>query len=66
HLEEKHVTWARFEKKLDKNATFQAPDFHSNASTKSANKVKFLIKFVTSQCVEMALEFTPDAIKSEE
>ncbi|GKD41165.1 hypothetical protein Tco_1261372 [Tanacetum coccineum] len=36
HLEEKHVTWARFRKKLDKNATFQAGDFHPDAFTKSA------------------------------
>ncbi|GKG00238.1 hypothetical protein Tco_0301928, partial [Tanacetum coccineum] len=52
HLEEKHVTWARFKKKLDKNTTFQACDFHSDAFTKSAQKVKFLINSVTSQCVE--------------
>ncbi|GJZ29470.1 MAK10-like protein [Tanacetum coccineum] len=37
-LEEKHVTWARFEKKLDKNTTFQAWDFHFDAFTKSAQK----------------------------
>nr|GEU46413.1 hypothetical protein [Tanacetum cinerariifolium] len=63
---EKHVTWARFGKKLDKNATFQAPDFHSDAFIKSAQTVKFLIKFVTSQCVEMTSEFNPDAVISEE
>ncbi|GJU61688.1 hypothetical protein Tco_1243523 [Tanacetum coccineum] len=62
HLEEKHVTWARFEKKLDKNTTFQACDFHSDAFTKSAQKVKFLIKSETYQVVEMASEFHPDAV----
>ncbi|GKB75279.1 hypothetical protein Tco_0942174, partial [Tanacetum coccineum] len=36
HLEEKHVTKARFKKKLDKNATFQVSDFHSDGFTKSA------------------------------
>ncbi|GJW29976.1 retrovirus-related pol polyprotein from transposon TNT 1-94 [Tanacetum coccineum] len=36
HLEEKHVTWARFEKKLDRNSTFQAGDSHPKAFTKSA------------------------------
>ncbi|GJS56779.1 hypothetical protein Tco_0651563 [Tanacetum coccineum] len=36
HLEEKHVTWARFRKKLHKNANFQAGDFHHDAFTKSA------------------------------
>ncbi|GKA53480.1 hypothetical protein Tco_0746795 [Tanacetum coccineum] len=61
YLEEKHVTWARFGKKVDKNATFQAPDFHYDAFTKSAHKVKFLIKVVTSQCMETASEITPDA-----
>ncbi|GJW93015.1 hypothetical protein Tco_0172687 [Tanacetum coccineum] len=38
HLEEKHVTWAQFRKKLDKNATLQAGDFHSDAFTKTAQK----------------------------
>ncbi|GKF85133.1 hypothetical protein Tco_0250031, partial [Tanacetum coccineum] len=65
-LEEKHVTWARFGKKVDKNATFQAPDFYSDAFIKSAQKVKYLIKFVTFQCVETASEFNPDAVRSEE
>ncbi|GKF46702.1 hypothetical protein Tco_0136504, partial [Tanacetum coccineum] len=65
HLEEKHVTWARFEKKLDKNTTFQAGDFHSDAFTKSAQKVKFLIKSVTSQFVEIALEIHHDAVRIE-
>ncbi|GJW05390.1 hypothetical protein Tco_1564246 [Tanacetum coccineum] len=36
HLEEKHVTWARFRKKLDKNATFQDGDSHPDAFIKSA------------------------------
>ncbi|GKC38609.1 hypothetical protein Tco_1050993 [Tanacetum coccineum] len=36
HLEENHVTWAQFEKKLDKNTTFQADDFHHDAFTKCA------------------------------
>nr|GEW29383.1 transmembrane protein [Tanacetum cinerariifolium] len=36
HLEEKHVTWARFEEKMDTNATIQASDFHFVAFTKSA------------------------------
>ncbi|GJX32718.1 hypothetical protein Tco_0242573 [Tanacetum coccineum] len=48
HLKEKHVTCARFRKKLDKNTTLQACDFHSGAFTKSAQKVKFLIKSATS------------------
>ncbi|GJX00341.1 reverse transcriptase domain-containing protein [Tanacetum coccineum] len=34
HLEEKHVTWAQFGKKLDKNTTFQVGDFHPDAFTK--------------------------------
>ncbi|GJX07833.1 hypothetical protein Tco_0195765 [Tanacetum coccineum] len=63
HLEEKHVTWARFEKKLDKNTTFQACDFHFDAFTKIAQKVKFLIKSVTSQVVETASEFHPNAVR---
>ncbi|GKC35274.1 hypothetical protein Tco_1047658 [Tanacetum coccineum] len=54
HLEEKHVTWARFGKKLDKNTTLQVRDFHSDAFTKSALKVKLLIKIVTSQSMETA------------
>ncbi|GJW79767.1 hypothetical protein Tco_0143742 [Tanacetum coccineum] len=36
HLEEKHVTWARFGKKLDKNTTFQAGDSHPDTFTKCA------------------------------
>ncbi|GKB20414.1 hypothetical protein Tco_0854337, partial [Tanacetum coccineum] len=36
YLKEKHVTWGRFEKKLDKNATVQAGDSHPDAFTKSA------------------------------
>nr|GEY47128.1 hypothetical protein [Tanacetum cinerariifolium] len=40
HLEEKHMTWARFGKKLDKDTTLQARDFHSDAFTKNALKVK--------------------------
>ncbi|GKC69424.1 hypothetical protein Tco_1115307, partial [Tanacetum coccineum] len=66
HLEEKHVTWARFREKLDKNTTLQAYDFHSDAFTKSARKVEFLIKVVISQVVETALEITLDAIRIEE
>ncbi|GKE50583.1 hypothetical protein Tco_1481841, partial [Tanacetum coccineum] len=66
HLEQKHVTLARFERKLDKNTTFQACDFHSDAFTKSAQRVKFLIKFVTSQTVETASKFTTDAVRIEE
>ncbi|GJT32052.1 retrotransposon protein, putative, ty1-copia subclass [Tanacetum coccineum] len=42
HLEEKHMTWARFVKKLDKNTTFQACDFHSDAFTKSAQKAQLV------------------------
>nr|GEU76638.1 hypothetical protein [Tanacetum cinerariifolium] len=61
HLEEKRVTWARFGKKLDKDTTLQACDFHSDAFTKSAQKVGFLIKSVTSQIVKTALEIYPDA-----
>nr|GEU45198.1 hypothetical protein [Tanacetum cinerariifolium] len=30
HLEEKHMNWSRFGKKLDKNTTLQAHDFHSD------------------------------------
>ncbi|GJR27394.1 hypothetical protein Tco_1103626 [Tanacetum coccineum] len=41
HLEEKRVTRARFGKKLDKNKTFKAGDFHPDAFTKSALKVVF-------------------------
>nr|GEU90891.1 uncharacterized protein [Tanacetum cinerariifolium] len=63
YLEEKHVTWARFEKKLEKNITFQTGDFHSEAFTKIAKKIKFLINSVTSQCVETASEITPDAVR---
>ncbi|GJV82526.1 hypothetical protein Tco_1522424 [Tanacetum coccineum] len=63
HLEEKHVTWARFEKKLDKNTTLQACDFHSDAFTKSAQKVKFLIKSATSQTVETASDIYHDVVK---
>ncbi|GKC53638.1 cytochrome P450, partial [Tanacetum coccineum] len=66
HLEEEHVTWAQFEKKLNKNATFQAPDFHSDIFTKSSHKVLFLIKVVTYEVVETASEFTIDAVKIEE
>ncbi|GJU69886.1 hypothetical protein Tco_1256145 [Tanacetum coccineum] len=62
NFEEKHVTCARFEKKLDKNTNFQACDFHSDAFTKSAQKVKFLIKSVASQIVETVSEFYLDAI----
>nr|GEU34675.1 putative reverse transcriptase, RNA-dependent DNA polymerase, Gag-polypeptide of LTR copia-type [Tanacetum cinerariifolium] len=36
HLEEKHVTWARFEKKINKNTTFQTDDSHPDAFTKCA------------------------------
>ncbi|GJS26077.1 hypothetical protein Tco_0486697 [Tanacetum coccineum] len=63
HLEEKHVTWAQFGEKLDKNTTLQACDFHSDAFTKSSQKVKFLIKVVTSQVVGTALEITPDVLR---
>ncbi|GJV90179.1 hypothetical protein Tco_1537992 [Tanacetum coccineum] len=63
HLEEKHVTWARFRKKLDKNTTFQARDFHSDVFTKSAQKVKFLIKSVTSESVKTAYGFYLDAVR---
>ncbi|GJY37603.1 hypothetical protein Tco_0423967 [Tanacetum coccineum] len=66
HLEEKHVTWARFGKKLDKNTTFQACDFHPNAFTKSAKKVKFLINSVTFHVVETASEIHLDAIRIKE
>ncbi|GKB27427.1 hypothetical protein Tco_0866828 [Tanacetum coccineum] len=66
HLKEKHVTWARFEKKLDKNTTLQDCDFHYDAFTKSIQKVKFLIKVVTSQAAEKASEITPDAVKIKE
>ncbi|GJU33071.1 hypothetical protein Tco_1176660 [Tanacetum coccineum] len=55
--------WARFGKKLDKNTTILASDFHSDAFTKSVQKVKFLIKVVTSQVMEMALEVTPNSVK---
>ncbi|GKC36068.1 hypothetical protein Tco_1048452, partial [Tanacetum coccineum] len=48
HLEEKHVTGARFGEKLDKNTTLKACDFHSDAFTKIAQKVKFLIKVMIS------------------
>nr|GEU86302.1 hypothetical protein [Tanacetum cinerariifolium] len=41
HLEEKHVTWAQFEKKPDKNTTFKAGDSHPDAFTKCAYKVEF-------------------------
>nr|GEU71544.1 hypothetical protein [Tanacetum cinerariifolium] len=61
HLEEKDVTWARFEKKLEKNITLQACDVHSDAFTKSAQKVGFLIKVLTSQVMETAS--TTDAVK---
>ncbi|GKA60344.1 hypothetical protein Tco_0759751 [Tanacetum coccineum] len=62
------MTWARFREKLDKNATFQEPDFHSDAFTNSASKVKLLIKFVISQSMEMALEFsmTPSRVKGDD
>ncbi|GKD33583.1 MAK10-like protein [Tanacetum coccineum] len=63
HSEDKHVTWARFGKKLDKNTTLQARDFHSDAFTKSAQKVGFLIKVVTSQIVETTSRFTNDVIR---
>ncbi|GKA33811.1 hypothetical protein Tco_0720240 [Tanacetum coccineum] len=36
HLEKKHVTWARFEEKVDKNTTIQAGDFYSDTFAKSA------------------------------
>nr|GEX93618.1 reverse transcriptase domain-containing protein [Tanacetum cinerariifolium] len=36
-LEENHVTWAPFEKKLDKNSTFQVGDFHPDAFTKKSH-----------------------------
>ncbi|GJT59937.1 hypothetical protein Tco_1003470 [Tanacetum coccineum] len=65
HLEEKHVTWARFEKKLNKNTTIQADDFHSDAFIKSAQKVKFLIKVATFQCVETMLGINPDGVRIE-
>ncbi|GKA60027.1 hypothetical protein Tco_0759340, partial [Tanacetum coccineum] len=65
HLEEKHVTWTQFGKKLDRNITLQARDFHSDAFTKSALKVKLLIKIMTSQSVETASGFamTPLRVK---
>ncbi|GJS47045.1 hypothetical protein Tco_0597166 [Tanacetum coccineum] len=63
HLEEKHVTWSQFEKKLDKNATFQADDFHPDAFTKSAQKVDFWNKSVTSHKAETTSEFTLDAVR---
>ncbi|GKA58687.1 pescadillo [Tanacetum coccineum] len=63
HLKENHVTWARFEKKLDKNTTLQAGNFHSDAFTKSPHKVEFLLNVVTSQVVEKALEFATDAVR---
>ncbi|GJS75131.1 MAK10-like protein [Tanacetum coccineum] len=63
HSEDKHVTWARFGKKLDKNTTLQARDFHSDAFTKSAQKVGFLIKVVTSQIVETTSRFTNDVVR---
>ncbi|GJU57884.1 hypothetical protein Tco_1235650, partial [Tanacetum coccineum] len=66
HLKEKHVTWGLFEKKLDKNTTLQACDFHFDAFTKSAQKVEFLIKSVTSDMVETTLEIYPDGIRIEE
>ncbi|GJT05895.1 hypothetical protein Tco_0840357 [Tanacetum coccineum] len=66
HLEEKYMTWARFGKKLDKNTTIQAGDFHSDAFTKSAQQVKFIIKVVTSRVVETASRFTTDAVIIEE
>nr|GEU29399.1 hypothetical protein [Tanacetum cinerariifolium] len=67
-FEEKHVTWARFGKKLDKNTTLQARDFHFYAFTKSALKVKLLIKIVTSQYVDTASGFamTPSRVKGDD
>ncbi|GKF85358.1 hypothetical protein Tco_0253185, partial [Tanacetum coccineum] len=65
HLKEKHVTWARFGKKLDKNITFQAGDLHPDAFTRSAKKVEFWIKSVTSQWMETASEFTLDALQDQ-
>nr|GEW86668.1 hypothetical protein [Tanacetum cinerariifolium] len=52
--------------KLDKNTTLQACDFHSDAFTKSALKVEFLIKVVTSHVMEKASEITPDTVRLEE
>ncbi|GKD74535.1 hypothetical protein Tco_1332817 [Tanacetum coccineum] len=34
HLDEKHVTWDRFRKKLDKNTTLQAGDSYPDTFTK--------------------------------
>ncbi|GJV56116.1 hypothetical protein Tco_1457121 [Tanacetum coccineum] len=58
HLEEKHVTWSRFGKKLDKNATFQADDFTKNGPdavtifpdivTKIAREVSDIVLAITS------------------
>ncbi|GJZ91779.1 retrovirus-related pol polyprotein from transposon 17.6 [Tanacetum coccineum] len=63
HLEENHMTCAQFGKKLDKNSTLQACDFHSDAFTKIFQKVGFLIKDVTSEVVKTVSEFTTDAIR---
>ncbi|GKB10999.1 hypothetical protein Tco_0844922 [Tanacetum coccineum] len=67
HLEEKNVTCAKFGKKLDKNTTLQARNFHSDAFTKSALKVKLLIKIVTPQSIETTLGFAmkPSRVKSD-
>ncbi|GJR38610.1 putative reverse transcriptase domain-containing protein [Tanacetum coccineum] len=42
HLEEKHVTWARFGKRLDKNTTFQAGDSHHDVFTKYGYRLSSL------------------------
>ncbi|GJW10698.1 hypothetical protein Tco_1576525 [Tanacetum coccineum] len=65
--EEKNVTCAQFGKKLDKITTLQARNFHFDAFTKSALKVKLLIKTVTPQSVETTLGFAmnPSSGKSD-
>ncbi|GJS62175.1 hypothetical protein Tco_0656959 [Tanacetum coccineum] len=42
---------------------FQAGDFHPDALTKSAQKVKFLIKSVTSQDVETTSKFPTNTVR---
>ncbi|GKD89611.1 hypothetical protein Tco_1365118, partial [Tanacetum coccineum] len=65
HLKEKHVTWARFEKKLDKNTTLQDCDFHSDAFTKSAQKVGIINQSCDfSGRGETASRFTTNDVKT--
>nr|GEY62747.1 hypothetical protein [Tanacetum cinerariifolium] len=50
-------------KETRQNTTLQACDFHSDAFTKSAQKVEFLSKVVTSHVVKTVARFTTDTVR---